>query len=164
MLKHRASEASRASASSTFIQETPGVRQSILVFRFQRHRLAVICKTQRLPFASIYGCVDFRNAPVSAMKVAFPSIDPGQAAVALGHSGVVTEIAVSQPLSETAQLLGLATIYPRLPNSPRRYPNPASAGRRADSSRCVCHSHRSFLRSFPSLPRQYYNPDYQNPP
>ena len=49
MLKHRASEGpAELQQGGTFIQETPGVRQSYSCVSLQRHRLSVI-------FASIYG-------------------------------------------------------------------------------------------------------------
>jgi hypothetical protein len=61
MLKHRASEGpAELQHGGTFIQETPGVRQSYFSVSLQRHRLTVICKRH-----SLVGIGFASNAPES---------------------------------------------------------------------------------------------------
>ena len=49
MLKHRASEGpAELQLGSTFVQETPSVRQSYYCVSLQRRRLSAICKTHNV--------------------------------------------------------------------------------------------------------------------
>ena len=75
MLKHRASEGpAELQQGGTFIQETPGVRQSYSCVSLQRHRLSVICKTHNV-YCSL-SMAEPRNLSFIFAKGAFKSTPP----------------------------------------------------------------------------------------